>query len=133
MATKKRQDPWRVSTSSPFNSANETSMTGAPPDDDSFESNSYYSPNRGKPGYVQAEDGSWVPSNYWDNGGVRNNGRSGGARNPHGNVGGRGGGGGPCKPGYAMAEDGTCVPDDFWDKSKGKTSFNAKTGAPIKW
>jgi hypothetical protein len=37
----------------------------APPDDDSFESNSYYSPNRGKPGAVQAEDGSWVLPGFY--------------------------------------------------------------------
>jgi hypothetical protein len=37
-----------------------------PPDDDSFESNSYYDPNRGKPGYVQTEDGSWVKKGYYN-------------------------------------------------------------------
>lgn len=36
-----------------------------PPDDDSFESNSYYSPNRGKPGAIQAEDGSWVMPSFY--------------------------------------------------------------------
>lgn len=34
-----------------------------PPDDDSFESNSFYSPNRGLPGATQAEDGSWWAPN----------------------------------------------------------------------
>ncbi|AKQ08521.1 tail length tape measure protein [Bacillus phage PBC2] len=34
--------------------------------DDSFESNDRNDPNRGKAGYVQAEDGSWVPANFWD-------------------------------------------------------------------
>lgn len=38
----------------------------APPDDDSFESNSYYDENANRPGYMQAEDGSWVPADYWD-------------------------------------------------------------------
>lgn len=35
-------------------------------DDDSFAGNSASDPNRGRPGYVQAEDGSWVPADYWD-------------------------------------------------------------------
>ncbi|MDP9437856.1 MAG: hypothetical protein M3P49_03790, partial [Actinomycetota bacterium] len=40
----------------------------APPDDDSFASNSYYDPNRGAPGYTQVEDGSWVPPGYFGGG-----------------------------------------------------------------
>ncbi|AZU99065.1 tail tape measure protein [Bacillus phage pW4] len=34
--------------------------------DDSFEENDRTDPNRGKAGYVQAEDGSWVSSSFWD-------------------------------------------------------------------
>ena len=44
-----------------------------PPDDDSFESNHYYSPHKDKPGYFQFEDGTWArnsdgsmgPPRYW--------------------------------------------------------------------
>lgn len=43
-----------------------SSRSTPPPDDDSFESNSYYDPNRGKPGYVQTEDGSWVKKGYYN-------------------------------------------------------------------
>jgi hypothetical protein len=34
-------------------------------DDDSFESNDLLDPNRGRPGYTQAEDGSWVAPGYY--------------------------------------------------------------------
>ena len=35
--------------------------------DDGFRQNSRQSPNRGQPGYVQAEDGSWVPKSFYGN------------------------------------------------------------------
>lgn len=36
------------------------------PEPDTFEYNDAHDPNRGKPGYVQAEDGSWVPTTFYD-------------------------------------------------------------------
>lgn len=35
------------------------------PDDDSFAGNDAHDPNRGAAGYVQAEDGSWVPETFY--------------------------------------------------------------------
>lgn len=37
--------------------------------DDGFRANSRQSANRGRPGYVQAEDGSWVPRSFYGGGG----------------------------------------------------------------
>ncbi|AKC02679.1 tape measure protein [Bacillus phage Stills] len=41
-------------------------VTGLIKDDDSFRSNSLLDPNRKKPGYVQAEDGSWVKKTMYN-------------------------------------------------------------------
>ena len=37
----------------------------AQPDDDSFAGNSAHDPHAGQAGYVQAEDGSWVPTSFY--------------------------------------------------------------------
>lgn len=111
----------------PFQTGNNPSWV---PGDDSFEDNAHQHPWR--PGYRQAEDGSWVPGDYWS-----------GSRSPMYNGGGipdddsfegnsahdpnRG------RPGYVQAEDGSWVPADYWDKAKGKRSVNTVTGKPIEW
>lgn len=68
------------------------------PGDDSFEDNNISDPNAGRPGYRQAEDGSWVPADYWNSDGMGDP-----------NAG---------RPGYVMAEDGSWVPASFYDSDQ---------------
>lgn len=71
-------------------------------DDDSFASNSLLSPNRGRPGAIQAEDGSWVMPSFYGGGG----GGGGGGSIPMGGIGMRFfAGGGAVIPGYAPGRD----------------------------
>ncbi|MDP9439253.1 MAG: hypothetical protein M3P49_10985 [Actinomycetota bacterium] len=82
--------------------------------DDGFAANAEQHPPG--PGYVQAEDGSWVPPNYWDD--PPADGMTAAewfTAQPDDyrfdNMDSRP----EADPGYAWAEDGTQVPLDYWD------------------
>lgn len=116
MAQKKKKDPWGSAAENPFTSTHNSEVKNDPADSASIDwgpildgTNRRRNMEKGmREGFVMAEDGSMVPRSFYGNSG------GGGSQNPYGNVGGRGGGGGPCKPGYVMAEDGTCVPLSFY-------------------
>ncbi len=81
--------------------------------DDGFAANAAQNPPG--PGYVQAEDGSWVPPTFWDDPDTSMTPAEWFSEQPdeyrYENMDSLP----EADPGYAWAEDGTQVPIDYWD------------------